>query len=585
MPGAEAALDLTVILINWRMREDLQQCLDCIAAHRHRCSAEVIVVNKASGDGTEELIAEKHPQARLFDHPKFGFATMRNVGLREARGRLCLILDTDTELHEGCFDKLVRFMDQHPSLAGCGGRTIRLNGDLEHNVKRFYDLMTVIVRRSPLEKIWPHNPWTYYHQMMDKDHSRPFEGDWMAGACFCIRKEAVRAVGYFDEGMHYFEDVDWCWRAKNAGWRIAYCPQASITHKVQSLSKKKPFSKQALVHLWSGVRFWWKTTHRGMDWAWPERPEIGGVSSNNEAIEGDRPDLSVIIVNWKQCGLLHDCLLSLREAAPGKELEVIVVDNASADHSAEMVREKHPEAALIVNDANLGFTKANNIGIKQARGRHIVMLNNDTKVLPGAFAKAIDYLDAHQEIGAAGLKLLNADRSLQLSCRRFPSFSQALFNRYSLLTRLWPGNPFSRAYLMTDIERDKVQDVDWVSGACLFIRRSVVETIGLLDERFFMYSEDVDYCYRVWKAGWRVSYLPFAEVFHYIGQSSKRARRMTILERHRSMYRFYKKHYSRNLMLLDFVTAGTIWLRCGVQLTQAEAGRLADQLSGRTRST
>ena len=550
------------------MSKDLAGCLASIEKHQHRCRIETILVNKPSEDGTEQIIAQQYPWVRLFDHPTFGFATMRNKGIREARARYCLILDTDVEILPNCFDALVKFMNAHPRVGGCGGHTTRLDGNVEYNVKRFYDLATVAARRGPfMERLWPDNPWNHRHLMKDKDHEKPFEGDWMAGACFCIRREAVAQVGYFDESMHYFEDVDWCWRAKAARWKIAFCPDARIIHKVQGLSKRG-FNRNTIIHLKSGIRFWLKTRHQGLNWAWPNRPAaaLPHEQAASAATRGDQPDLSVIIVNFNCSRLLRDCLHSLKEAAPRRRLEIIVVDNASSDGAPKMVREEFPAVKLIANTENRGFTGGNNQGLEIARGRHILLLNNDTRVMPNAFEKAIVWMDRHPDVGAAGLKLLNEDGSLQLSCRRFPSFSQALFNRHSLPTRLFPSNRFSRQYLMTDFRHHRTQDVDWVSGACLMLRRETYEQIGGLDERFFMYSEDVDYCYRVWAAGHRVVYLPFARVTHLVGQSSKKNQALTIRERHRSMYRFYKKHYSRSLMFVDLVTWIMIKARCAAML-------------------
>ncbi|MCC6546168.1 glycosyltransferase [Candidatus Sumerlaeota bacterium] len=569
-PSLDAPPDLSIILINWRMGKDVAGVLPCIEQHKHRCRIETILVNKPSEDGTEELVAEKYQWVRLIRHDIFGIAEMRNVGLRAAQGRYCLILDADTELKPGCLDGLTDFLDKHPRVGGCGGHTVRLNGELEYNVKRFYDFTTVVVRRSPIQKWWPDNPWTTRHLMKDKNHEKPFYGDWMAGACFCMRRETIEEVGLFDQNYYFgFEDVDWCWRAKRLGWRIAFNPYARIIHKVQRLSDKG-WNKMAVEHLKSGLRFWWKTRHQGLNWAWPNRPAAASLPDNPPPIAGHaqekRPDLSVIVVNFNCRGLLRDCLESLAGAAPQRELEIIVVDNASSDGAPQMVREQFPHVKLIANADNRGFTHANNQGIEIARGRYMLLLNNDTRVLPAAFEKAIAWMDRNPDAGAAGLKLLNEDGSLQLSCRRFPSFSQALFNRHSALTRIFPANKFSREYLMTDFRHDRIQDVDWVSGACLMLRREIHEQIGGLDERFFMYSEDVDYCYRVWAAGHRVVYLPFARVTHLIGQSSRRNRALTIRERHRSMYRFYKKHYSRSLMFVDLVTWTMIKARCGMML-------------------
>jgi GT2 family glycosyltransferase len=280
-------------------------------------------------------------------------------------------------------------------------------------------------------------------------------------------------------------------------------------------------------------------------------------------------DITLIVVHRNGPELLRACLASLPDACQGISWEAIVVDNGSTDASPELVRTEFPDVKLIANPDNRGFTRANNQGIGIARGRYITLLNNDTISTPGCFAEAVRALDARPDIGAAGLKLLNPDGSRQHSCRRFPSFQQALFSRESLLTRLFPNNPYSAGYLMSDLEEDRIQDVDWVSGACLITRREVVDRIGGLDERFFMYSEDVDFCLRVWQAGWHVAYLPVSTVVHFIGQTSSRFPFMPIVERHRSMYRYYKKHYSRELIFLDLATAAMVVLRCVAQLLAA----------------
>ncbi len=572
--SSKEQIDLSIIIINWRMCADLEGVLPCIRDHQHRCRIETLLINKPSGDGTEELILHEHQWVKLVTHEKFGIAEMRNVGIEKAKGRYVLMLDADTELLPGCLDALVDFMDKYPEVGGCGGHTTRLNGELEYNVKRFYDFMTVLVRRSPLQKLFPNNPWSYRHLMMDKNHQRPFLGDWMAGACFCMRAKAIQQVGFFDDRYYFgFEDVDWCWRAKAAGWKVAFNPRAKIIHKVQRLSDRG-WNKMAWEHLKSGVRFWWKVRHQGLNWTWPQRPNARLAEKNFQKLapadsDTTRPDLSVVVINLNGKQLLDDCLESLQIAAPDHKLEVLVVDNGSTDGSTEMVEEKYPDVILTKNRENMGFTKANNQGIEKSTGRYIVLLNNDTRVVRGAFSIAIETLDRKPEVGAAGLKLLNEDGSLQLSCRRFPSFSQALFNRYSLLTKLFPNNPFSRSYLMTDIRHDRVEEVDWVSGACLLFRRSVLDKIGPLDERYFMYSEDVDYCYRVWEEGLKVVYLPMAQVYHLIGQDTKKVRVKLTIERHKSMYKFYKKHYSRSLMFMDAITGVVVTIRCLIQLAVA----------------
>lgn len=261
-----ATLDLSVVLINWQMRYHLERCLPTIAAQHPRCRYEILVVNKPSDDGTPEWLRAKYPEARLISHPVFGFAEMRNVGIRNSRGRVILMLDADTEILDGCFDAIVDFFRRYPKVGGAGGYTLRTDGSIEYNVKRFYDLTTILVRRSPLMRWWPDNPWNHRHLMMDKDHERPFLGDWMAGACFAIRRETLRQVGLFDTSMHYFEDVDWCWRAKWSGWKIAFIPRARIIHLVQRKSAQG-FNREAMIHLKSALRFWRKT----LPWNRPPR--------------------------------------------------------------------------------------------------------------------------------------------------------------------------------------------------------------------------------------------------------------------------------------------------------------------------
>jgi GT2 family glycosyltransferase len=259
VPAEGEVPDLSVVLINWRMGKDLTGLLPSLSTQRtDRATVEVLVVNKPSKDGTEQLCAA-HPWIRLIHHPHFGIAEMRNVGIRSSRGRYCLMLDADTEIIEGCFDALVRFMDERPDVAAVGAYTQRPDGEVEHNIKRFYDFGTILMRRTPLGRLWPSNPWIRHHLMLEKDKTTSFYGDWIAGACFCMRREALRDVGLFDERYYFgFEDVDWCWRAKRFGWKIAFCADARIIHKVQRKSARG-LNRLTVEHLKSGFRFLWKT--------------------------------------------------------------------------------------------------------------------------------------------------------------------------------------------------------------------------------------------------------------------------------------------------------------------------------------
>ena len=284
-------------------------------------------------------------------------------------------------------------------------------------------------------------------------------------------------------------------------------------------------------------------------------------------------DLSIIIVSYNGREHLRKCLQSLAAHGPGVGHEVIVVDNASQDGSREMVAAEFPQARLLPLPKNVGFAAGANRGIGEASGEAIVLLNPDSELKEDVFDPMLAYLRGHPDIGILAPKLRDEDGSLQLSCRRFPTFSVALFNRYSLLTRLLPRNRFSARYLLTDWDHSAIAAVDWVSGACLMARRSLFEEIGPLDEGYFMYIEDVDLCQRVHRAGYKVVYFPEAAITHHIGRSSHTLPSRSIIERHRSMWHYYRK-YLRRGWLLDIVVAGGIALRCGCLLGWNRAKRL-----------
>ena len=276
-------------------------------------------------------------------------------------------------------------------------------------------------------------------------------------------------------------------------------------------------------------------------------------------------DVSVVIVSFNSRDDLRSCLRSILNHTQGVEYEVIVVDNASGDGSPEMVEAEFPQVTLLRRADNAGFATANNEGIRAARGEVILLLNPDAEFTGNVLPPMYHYLRANPTVGVLGPKLLDEDGSLQLSCRRFPGLATALFNRYSLATRLFPRNPFSTRYLMTDFGHDRIAEVDWVSGACMMLPRQAFDLIGLLDEGYFVYIEDVDLCQRAHRAGHKVVYFPEVAVLHRIARSSSTLPIRSIIERHRSMWHYYKKYGGGNL-LLDAATAAGIGLRCALLL-------------------
>ena len=281
------------------------------------------------------------------------------------------------------------------------------------------------------------------------------------------------------------------------------------------------------------------------------------------------PDVSIVIVTYNSARVIGACLESLR--AHGTDAhEVIVVDNASSDGTADLIEREHPWAHVIRRAKNGGLSAAVNDGVSLARGRYVMALNPDTCLDSDAITPLVTYLREHPDVGIVAPKLLDDDGTLQLSCRRFPGYGTALFGRYAPLTKLMPGNRWSRDYLMQDYDHASERDVDWVSGAAMMFPRAVWERLGGWDAGFFMFNEDVDFCRRVHDGGMRVVYYPHAALYHTIGVS-KRAPAKIIVARHRSMWRYYRKHMRGNV-LVDGVTAAGIAARCAFALLGGAIG-------------
>lgn len=289
-------------------------------------------------------------------------------------------------------------------------------------------------------------------------------------------------------------------------------------------------------------------------------------------------DVSFVIVSYNGRDFLRRCLTSIYEHTTGIDFEVIAVDNASRDGTPEMVASEFPQARLARRATNAGFATAVNQGIATAAGDALFLLNPDTELTGNVLPPLLAYLREHGDIGILAPKLLDADGSLQLSCRAFPGFGTALFNRYSLLTRLFPRNPLSSSYLMTNFDHSAIADVDWASAACWLLPRSAYETIGPLDEEYFWSIEDVDYCQRAHRAGLRVVYYPEVTVRHDIGRSSATLPNRTIIARHRGMWRYYRRYLHPRAPVIgygvDALVALGIVLRASAQLATHNGRRV-----------
>jgi hypothetical protein len=288
-------------------------------------------------------------------------------------------------------------------------------------------------------------------------------------------------------------------------------------------------------------------------------------------------ELSIIIVNYNTRDLLRDCLASIPPDEV-EDCEVIVVDNASQDDSCAMVRNQFPWVRLIESPVNGGFSKGNNLGIRAARGKYILLLNSDTIVRPGALRCMVEFLEAHPDAGGATCRLLNADGTIQACAGSRPG-PLMLALRLTRISRVISGDRSRtrirkylgpmlgatiRTYLDPYVANADPVEVDNIGAACLMLRRRVIDEVGLLDEEFFMYLEDVDYCVRIRNAGWRLFYLPDKEILHLVGASSGGRMRNYSVHAYRSLFYLYRKHYSpwlqRMVRLLVFVCSSIQWL-------------------------
>ena len=263
-------------------------------------------------------------------------------------------------------------------------------------------------------------------------------------------------------------------------------------------------------------------------------------------------DLGIVILNWNTRDLLRECLKTVF-ASEGVTLRVVVVDNASDDGSAAMVRDEFPQAELIENSENIGYPAGNNVGLRHLgyRGsgdvdanapRYALLLNPDTEVPPTGFRDMAAFMDANPQIGAAGPKLILPDGSLDKACRRgFPTPTVALYH-FAGLSKLFPNSPRFARYNMTYLDPDQEAEVDSVVGAYMQIRREAVAATGLLDESFFMYGEDLDWAFRIRQAGWTIVYHPQVVVKHVKRAASRQSQRAQF-EFYRAMLIFYRKHY------------------------------------------
>jgi N-acetylglucosaminyl-diphospho-decaprenol L-rhamnosyltransferase len=290
-------------------------------------------------------------------------------------------------------------------------------------------------------------------------------------------------------------------------------------------------------------------------------------------------EVSAVVVSFNSAADLPDCLRSLRSEGVA---HVVVVDNASTDGSVDVVRGVDAEATVVETGANLGFGSAANRGVAVSGGDHVLILNPDTVVEPGTVKALSEALDRDPGLAAVGPRLENVDGSLYPSVRRFPDLGVAF--GHAFLGLVWPGNPATRRYRMLDLDHDTpAAGVDWVSGACVLVRRPAFDMVGGFDEGYFMYVEDVDLCWRLGQAGWRIGYEPAGRVVHALGGSSRLVPYRMIAEHHRSLLRFVSKSSAGpRRAIIPVVAAGlavrtvTAWAHHALEVARPELVRSTD---------
>ena len=275
--------------------------------------------------------------------------------------------------------------------------------------------------------------------------------------------------------------------------------------------------------------------------------------------------LSVCIVSYNVREFLRNCLQSVYSQASGIDLQVIVVDNSSDDGSTRMVREEFPNVILIENHRNVGFAKAMNQAIRETTGNYILLLNPDTLIMGDAISKTLSFMERTGDAGIVGCRIANPDGSVQLSCKNFPSMLD-LFLKMSFLYKLFPHNRFFGRPYMSYFNYGDTREVDVVMGAFMMTHRNMIDDIGLLDEQYYMYSEEVDWCWTAKQKGWKVYFYPAAEIVHYGGQSTKSAADRMFVELQKSECKFFRKHHrpevalsAKALLFIGMLTRAVLW--------------------------
>jgi N-acetylglucosaminyl-diphospho-decaprenol L-rhamnosyltransferase len=557
-------LDLTIIVLTLNEERHIDTCL----ASARRLTGEILVLDSGSTDRTCDIAASHGASicSRSFD----GYASQRNAAINLVSTEWILFLDADEFLPDPLVEEIRRVL-QNPNSAASGYRIPRENRFGNRALKgggwwpdaqlrlfrrefghydektQVHEHLTLIGNEIQLESPMVHINFDSFSEFraIQRRYSQMQADQLLANGEIGRRRtiigRPVREVwrrfitlgGYRDGGLGLL-------LATSMGW-----------YEFQTWRQVRRRRKEAVPAVT-------RTSGQQVRLA-PKDPSI---------------DLSIIIVSYNTIDLLNKCLSSIEAwlEANSHTGEIIVVDNASTDGTAGMIRRRFPDVTLIENKRNSGFAAANNQGIQAARGQFIVLLNPDTTVLGDAFGQMADYLTTNPEAGIVGPKLLYPDGSVQSSRRRFPTRLTGYLES-TIVQDYWPDNRVVRRYYMDDRPDDKTQSVDWLVGACLMVRREAIEAVGLLDERYFMYSEEVEWCYRMKQSAWRVIYLPQASVIHHEGASSIQNVPQRQIHFDSSKVLLYRQlHGKASAWMLHVFLLITYVVRIGIEMTKGIIG-------------
>lgn len=274
-----------------------------------------------------------------------------------------------------------------------------------------------------------------------------------------------------------------------------------------------------------------------------------------------------MIVNYNTCEITMDCLRSILSSSTSYEYEIIVVDNSSKDNSVLEIKKHFPHIQLIENDQNVGFAKANNQAMRKATGKYVLLLNSDTIVQTNTLETMLIFMENHSGVGASGCKIVLPDGSLDKACKRgFPTPSASFYYAFGF-SKLFPKVPRFNQYQLGYLDPDQEYPIDCLVGAFMLVRRKAIDQVGMLDEEFFMYGEDIDWCYRIKQAGWGIYYYPRTSIVHYKGASSRKKPYKIIYEFHRAMLLFHRKHYRhKHTMIVNGLVYAGISLKFLISL-------------------